>query len=189
MWHYTTVIRYSSSTIYGVQQPYSEVDYTLPTAITTRIQHTNRMRAATATPNDSTNGDDDVDDADDPVTGSFEEEEENGNTNTNVKNKEKMLERQQIEPDNAAPSSSFSSSTTALSCANSSVHHTKRIRKNLHQGTQHRIYKGLLPTEEMALGQAILKQIENVCGCTDHFPRLLPPFRNNIMITTEVGTS
>ena len=49
-------------------------------------------------------------------------------------------------------------------------------------------WSGLVPTEEMALEQAILKRIEAVCGCTDHFPRLLPPFRNTIMITTEVGT-
>ena len=50
-------------------------------------------------------------------------------------------------------------------------------------------WSGLLPKEEMALEQAILKRIEAVCGCTDHFPRLLPPFRNNILITTQVGTS
>ena len=80
------------------------------------------------------------------------------------------------------------SMTTASSCANISVHNTKTIQKNLHVGTRHARFSGLMPKEEMALEQSILKRIEVVCGCTKHFPRLLKPLQNHTMISTNVGT-
>ena len=78
--------------------------------------------------------------------------------------------------------------TVSSSCANISVHNTKRMRKRLHVGTYHMRWSGLVPTEEMALEQAILKRIEAVCGCTHHFPTLFQPYRNTTMISTYVGT-
>ena len=83
---------------------------------------------------------------------------------------------------------SATSMTTVSSCANISVHNTQTIKKNLHRGTKHAEFSGLLPKEEMALEQSILKRIKEACGCTIHFPILFKPFRNNTMISTYVGS-
>ena len=90
----------------------------------------------------------------------------------------------------AASSSSSSSRTTvsSSSCANISVHNTKKIQKNLHKEPWRPGHTGISPKEQMALEQSILKRIEDTCGCTNHFPRLYKPFQNNTMISTNVGT-